>query len=206
MFGFSKIVHLELKSLAVKELQLREGQANDELHSVRMALPLPSMFGFSKIVHLELESLMVKELQLMEGQANDELHSVRMALSEKSFLFRKNLQLASSKLRKGRAWAKVHGVSQRVQAHWKSYNAARAAMVALGCLATMETKYQVLQCNQLKISTAAVKSGTGNAEHGSQWQDDPLAWFWTMNIESEIHSSNMLSECKSYPVLTCIHA
>jgi hypothetical protein len=92
------------------------------------------------------------------------------------------------------------------RAHRKSYNAARAKMVALGCSATMETKYQVLQRNQLKISTAAVRSGTGNAERGSRRQDDPLAWFWTMNIESEIHSSDMLRECKSYSVLTCIHA
>ena len=169
-------------------------------------LPLPSKFGLSQISRLDLDSLAKKELQLREGQANDELHSVRMALGEKSFLFRKNLRLASSKFKKGRAWLKVHAVTRRVQAHRKAYNAARAAMVALGCSATMEMKYQVLQRNQLKISTAAVSGGTGNAEGGSRRQNEPLAWFWTMNVESDIQASDMLRECKSYSGSTCTHA
>jgi hypothetical protein len=78
-------------------------------------LLLPSTFGFPKITVLGLGSLAEKELQLQEGQANDELQGIRMALSEKSFLFRKDLCLAQSKLKKGRAWGKVHKVSWQVQ-------------------------------------------------------------------------------------------
>jgi hypothetical protein len=132
-------------------------------------LPLPSIFGFPQITLLGLNSLVDKELKLREGQANDELQGVRMALSEKSFLFRKNVHLAQSKFKKGRAWSKVHAVSCWVQAQYQVYNAARATMVALGCPVEMQTKYQVLHWHQLKISTAAVRAGngTGSVEAGS---------------------------------------
>jgi hypothetical protein len=80
-------------------------------------LPLPSTFGFPQITVLGLGSLAKKELQLWEGQANGELQGIRMALGKKSFLFRKDLCLAHRKLKKGRAWGKVHKVSQQVQAH-----------------------------------------------------------------------------------------
>jgi hypothetical protein len=160
-------------------------------------LPLPSTFGFPEITRLGLNSLAKKELALREGQANDELQDVRMALGEKSFLFRKNLRLATSKLKKGKAWGKVHGISRRVQAHRLVYNAARAAMVALDCTAEMRNKYQVLSREQLKISTAAVRSGTGSAQHGSRRQDEPLSWFWTMNLKADVLASDMLRECKS---------
>ena len=64
-------------------------------------LPLQSTFGFPCITQLGVDLLAEKELKLREGQANDELQSVRMALSEKSFLFRKNVHLAKSKLKRG---------------------------------------------------------------------------------------------------------
>ncbi|KAF8239120.1 hypothetical protein L208DRAFT_994141, partial [Tricholoma matsutake] len=148
-------------------------------------LPLPSTFGFPQITQLGLDSLTKKELKLREGQANNELQGVRMALGEKSFLFRKNLCLATSKNKKGRAWSKVHAISCQVQAHCQVYNAARAAMVSLGCSAEMQSKYQVLCWDTLKISTAVVRGGTGNAEGGSQTQDEPLAWFWTINVQAD---------------------
>jgi hypothetical protein len=88
------------------------------VHTTEMGpLLLPSTFGFSQITVLGFGSLAEKELQLWEVQANDELQGVRMALGEKSFLFRKDLCLAQSKLKKGRAWGKVHKVSWWVQAH-----------------------------------------------------------------------------------------
>jgi hypothetical protein len=162
-------------------------------------LPLPSTFGYPQITTLGLDSLAEKELKLREGQANDELRGVRMALGEKSFMFRKNVRLAQSKLKKGRAWSKVHGVSRRVQAHRQVYNAARVAMVSLGCPAEMQSKYQVLRRDQLKISTAAVRggTGTGSAEAGSRRQDEPLAWFWTLNVQADVEASDMLKECTS---------
>jgi hypothetical protein len=166
-------------------------------------LPLPSTFGFPQITLLGLDSLAEKELKLREGQANDELQGVRMALGEKSFLFRKNLRLATSKNKKGRAWSKVHAISRRVQAHRQVYNTARAAMVSLGCSAEMQSKYQVLRRDQLKISTAAVRggTGTGNAEGGSRRQDEPLAWFWTINVQADVEASEMMKEC----MYTSIH-
>lgn len=162
-------------------------------------LPLPSTFGYPHITTLGLDSLTKKELKLREGQVNDELWGVRMALSEKSFMFRKNVHLAQSKLKKGRAWSKVHGVSCRVQAHHDVYNAARVATLLLGCPAEMQTKYQVLHWDQLKISTVAVRgsTGTSSAEARSCWQDEPLAWFWTLNVQADIEASDMLKECMS---------
>jgi len=101
-------------------------------------LPLPSTFGFPEITCLGQESLAKKELSLREGQANDQLQGVRMALGKKSFLFRKDLHLAKSKFKKGRAWSKVHAVSWWVQAHHQVYNSVRAAMVALQCTIDMQ--------------------------------------------------------------------
>ncbi|KAF8230102.1 hypothetical protein L208DRAFT_1015466, partial [Tricholoma matsutake] len=74
------------------------------------------------------------------------------------------------------------------------YNAVRAAMVLLGCSAEMQSKYQVLHLDALKISTAAVRGGTGNAEGGSQRQDEPLAWFWTINVQADVKASKMMKE------------
>jgi ABC-type branched-subunit amino acid transport system ATPase component len=89
-----------------------------------------------------------------------------MALSKKSFLFRKDVRLAKSKNKKERVWSKIHAINQRVQAHRQVYNAAQAALIALGCSATMQSKYQELLYTQLKVLTAAVKSGVGSAEGG----------------------------------------
>ena len=170
-------------------------------------LPLPSTFGCPQITLLGLAALAEKECKLREGQANDELRGLRMALGEKSFMFRKNVRLAESKLKKGRAWSKVHGVSRRVQAHRQVYNAARAAMVSLGCPAEMQIKYQVLRRDQLKISTAAVRggTGTGSAEAGSRRQDEPLAWFWTLNVQADGEASDMLKECMSTFIPSAAH-
>ncbi|KAF8230884.1 hypothetical protein L208DRAFT_1101329, partial [Tricholoma matsutake] len=74
------------------------------------------------------------------------------------------------------------------------YNAARAAMVSLGCSPEMQSKYQVLHWDELKISTAMVRGGTGNAEGGSQRQDEPLAWFWTINVHADVKASKMMKE------------
>ena len=163
-------------------------------------LPLSSTFGFPRIALLGLDLLATKEWHLREGQANDELHGVRMALGEKSFLFRKDVCLAQSKFEKGRAWSKVKGVSRQVQAHRQVYNAARAAMVELGCPVDMLARYQVLHRDQLKVSTAAMRGGigTGSAEGGSWRQNEPLAWFWTMNVQADIEASDMLKDCKSF--------
>jgi hypothetical protein len=169
-------------------------------------LPLPSTFDVVQLTSLGLDSLAAKELKLREGQANDELQGVRMALGEKSFLFRKDVRLAQSKLKKGRAWSKVHKISRRVQAHRQVYHAARAAMISLGCSTEMQAKYQVLRRNQLKVSTAAVRggTGTGSTESGSRRQNEPLAWFWTMNIQADVEASAMLKECK-YPLIHAAH-
>jgi len=176
------------------------GPAPTILHTAETRpLPLPSTFGFPRISQLGLDSLAEKELKLREGQANDELQGVRMALGEKSFLFRKDVRLAKSKLKKGRAWSKVVGIGRRVQAHRQLYNVSRAAMVSLACPVEMQTKYQVLRREQLRISTAAVRGGTsiGSAEAGSRRQDEPLAWFWTINVQADIAASDMLKECTS---------
>ncbi|KAF8219994.1 hypothetical protein L208DRAFT_1044301, partial [Tricholoma matsutake] len=74
------------------------------------------------------------------------------------------------------------------------YNAARAAMASLGCSPEMQSKYQVLCWDELKISTAAVRGGTSNAEGGSRRQDEPLPWFWTINVQADVEASKMMKE------------
>ncbi|KAF8218397.1 hypothetical protein L208DRAFT_1351898, partial [Tricholoma matsutake] len=78
--------------------------------------------------------------------------------------------------------------------HHQVYNAARAAMVSLGCSPEMQSKYQVLRRDKLKISTAVVRGGTGNAEGGSRRQDEPLPWFWTINVQADVEASEMMKE------------
>jgi hypothetical protein len=50
-----------------------------------------------------------------------------------------------------------------------------------------------------------VKSGVGSAEGGSWHQDEPLAWFWMMNVSSDIEGSEMLRDCTSFSplVISC---
>lgn len=57
----------------------------------------------------------------------------------------------------------------------------------------------MLRWDQLKVSTAAVRggTGTGSAEAGSRRQDEPLAWFWTINVQADVEASDMLKECMS---------
>jgi hypothetical protein len=71
-------------------------------------------------------------------------------------------------------------------------------MVSLGCSTEIQTKYQILQQDQLKVSTAAMRSGTGSGStaSGSWRQDEPLAWFWTMNLLANFEASDMLKECR----------
>lgn len=116
-------------------------------------LPLPSTFGVDNFDELDLTALATKELQLWEGHANDALYGVRMALGEKSSLFRNDLCLANSKLKKGRAWSKVHAVSWWVQHHHQIYNTAQNGLVQLSASEDIQTKYQVLHWNQLKVTT-----------------------------------------------------
>lgn len=63
----------------------------------------------------------------------------------------------------------------------------------------MQANYQVLCQDQLKVSMAAVRgsTGTSSAEAGSRQQDEPLAWFWTINVQANIEASDMLKECMS---------
>jgi hypothetical protein len=147
----------------------------------------------------------VKELELREGQANDELSLVQMAVSEKSFLCHKDVRLAKNKNKKGRAWSKIHAINRRVQVHQQVYNAAQAALIALGCSAAMQSRYQELLQTQLKILTVAVKSGVSSTKGGSWRQDELLAWFWTMNVSSDVEGSEMLRDCMSFSasVISC---
>jgi hypothetical protein len=123
--ALQKIHDLPLKLVPVSQAPNYQTDMDDDLYNpfiiaplllvVNTAkthpIPLPSTFGLSQISQLGLHTLTEKEKRLREGQANDELQGVRMALGEKSFLFRKNVHLAQSKFKKGKAWSKVHGVS-----------------------------------------------------------------------------------------------
>ena len=152
---------------------------------------LPSSIGHEHCTKLGLQSLVFKELALREGQANDSLQAIRLAIGEKSFRFRKQLRLATSKKKKTRSWDGIHSVGKRLQHHRLVYRQARYAMVRLGVnQEKLDTDYRELHDDDLQTSTAVVEPNA----RGQRKKE--LSWIWQktgMNISNQM---TVVNECE----------
>lgn len=147
-------------------------------------LCFPSTLGAEALKAAGFNALIEKELMLRKGQANDSLQGVRTSLGEKSFLFRHDLRLADSKVKKTKAWTRLVTVNKKVNRHRWVYEKSRAAMIRLGADTETMQEYRTLTRDDCRVSTAVMmpnKSGERDAK---------LAWFWTLRPpESSDHTS-----------------
>lgn len=135
---------------------------------------MPSTIGAEPLKAAGFGALMSKELSLQKGQANDSLHGVRSCVGEKSFLFRHDLRLADSKVKKTKAWTRLLKSNQKLNKQRWIYMKARSAMMALGANAEEMRQYQILTPEDVRVSTAVAEPNL------SGQRDVSLAWFWTL--------------------------
>lgn len=137
------------------------------------------------------KALRHKELTLRQGQANDALQGLRSALGEKSFLFRQDLRLADSKIKKTCSWTRVTGVNKKLNYQRWVYTKARRAMVTLGADAALLKQYQVLKREDLRVSIAIMTPNAPGQRNVS------LAWFWNLDlgVGAAHGDDNLLTEC-----------
>jgi hypothetical protein len=151
---------------------------------------LPSTIGHERCAKLGLQALIEKETALREGQANDALQAIRLAIREKSFRFRKQLRLATSKKKKTRSWDGIHIVGKRLQHHRLVYRQARYAMNRLGVQKDkLEKQFPELKDDDLQTSTAVMEPNA----RGQRKKE--LSWIWQtpgINITSQ---TNVVNEC-----------
>lgn len=137
-------------------------------------LCFPSTIGGDALKAAGYGGLVEKELLLRQGQANDSLQGVRTSLGEKSFLFRHDLRLADSKVKKTKSWTRLVTVNKKVNQHRWAYEKCRAAMIRLGADDNLLGIYRTLTREDCKVSTAVMMPNQ------SGQRDITLAWFWTL--------------------------
>ncbi|KAF8234896.1 hypothetical protein L208DRAFT_1047501, partial [Tricholoma matsutake] len=68
------------------------------------------------------------------------------------------------------------------------YNTAQNGLVQLSASEDIQTKYQVLHWNQLKVTTQILQWDRSTP------RDEPLEWFWKVNIKADMEQSDMVKE------------
>lgn len=150
-----------------------------------MHLSFPSMIGSEILRATGYGALAEKELLLRKGQANDTLQAVRTTLGEKSFLFRHDLRLADSKVKKTKSWTRLITVNKKLNAQRWIYKKCRLAMIELAGGETEIPEYRELTREDVRVSTAVMKPNQAGQ------RDASLAWFWTLPYPTvEVHGEN----------------
>lgn len=154
-------------------------------------LRLPSNMSVEGNLSGPLKKMRAEELNLRIGHANDILQQLRILLAKKSFLFRTSVRSANSQQRKTRARKETSVVEKAVRHQVKLYYRTRAAMVRLGATEAVSSKYQALQPEQIKVSTAVVDPNA----RGQRLTQMP--WFWRVNIREDVDEDEAMMECES---------
>jgi hypothetical protein len=142
------------------------------IHPELVKLPLPSHVGIRLCRELGLSQIASQEVELRKGQAHECLHQLKLALGLKSALFRKTIRLPKSQKTKTRSRTAVRNIEAGVRLHVRRYNAARQALVSLGCSEQDLKEFQVIRKEDLKISRDITE------ENRFGQRSDSIAWFW----------------------------
>jgi len=113
-----------------------------------------------------------EELELCIFQAESQLTHLRDLIADKSFHFSDLIRPATSKDIKTRARTAVDGLNTRIAFHARMYNRARARMIALGAEADLLMRYQFLEKEHTKSSTAVLDFNTPGSSNIK------LSWIW----------------------------
>ena len=175
-----------LSSTTVSDLPQMEESVPPENHP----LSLPSALGCSLSdtgVPYEMAS---GEVEMRIGQANDALHDLRISIAHKSFLYRTQVRNnAPTRTYVTRSYGEVHNLQISIEQAAKTYRLARSAMEKLGVSTSVLSKYQPLNKEDLRASTAVANSNAPGQRH------DSLSWIWHTSIPSR--NVACLDECMS---------
>lgn len=155
-----------------------------------IALLLPSRLGKVTCRAQHIKGIAQKEIKLRVGQANDALHQLRQAIGHKSFLFRKRLRNAKSKVRKTKAWDDINAVGTTVTHHRRVYNNARNALRSIGAPSEILDEYRPITSADTKSSTIIVDPNARGQRNKS------LPWFWGSNTPSAPDNGEIMAECE----------
>jgi hypothetical protein len=119
-------------------------------------LCFPSVIGAKECRQQGKEALAEKELTLCQGQANNCLHDIQTMLGKTSFLFRHDLRLSDSKVKKTKAWTRLVTVNKKVNKERWTYQKARSALIDLGADASTLDHYKPLTQQDMRVSTTVM--------------------------------------------------
>jgi hypothetical protein len=134
-----------------------------------------------------LRSARIKEVRLRCGQANDILENMRKLIGEKSFLFRDNIRLATSKHTKTRGFDRVSCLDRDLRILLRQYKQVRAAFISLDADQSVLDKYQTIDRVDLKAQSVVVEPNAGG-------RNTSQSWFWNLDIEHDASQSDYMAE------------
>lgn len=161
----------------------------------RLTIYLPSTIGMQVCVAMGYIKAAQMEKRLRVGQQNDALQNIRVAVSRKACIFRDGIRASKSKKKKTRSWDHLHAVDLSVRHNTRVYDCARASMMRLNPSNDELERYKPLTKEDLKVDTARVEPGL-RGHRGSH-----LAWFWTMDIASDVEQQEGMRECRPHAQL-----
>lgn len=156
----------------------------------KLTIYLPSTIGMQVCTTMGYIKAAKMEKRLRIGQQNDVLQNIRVAVSRKACIFRDGIRASKSKKKKTRSWDHLHAVDLSVRHNARVYDRARTSMMRLNPSDTELERYKPLSKEDLKVDTARVEPGL-RGHRGSH-----LAWFWTMDIASDVEQQEGMRECK----------
>ena len=170
----------------------------DAVPPEKQLIPLPSSFG-AEACNGPLGRLALVELDLRIGQANDILRFLRTAIGQKSFLYRTNVRHPSgnSGYRKTtRSYAEVQAVELTITQGAKVYSSIRTAMERLGADGEVMERFQKLEKEDLKASTAVIDPNARGE------REKTLSWIWRIGQPDGSADPEWLDERKGFPITT----
>ncbi len=155
----------------------------------RQLLPFPSAFSSGDMASwtdtrkIDFEKLRETELALRRGHAEDCLEAVRGALIQLSWVF-KNKVRGSEGADRTRSYDRVKQLDMVWRLQRRVYNLNRKAMLILGDVGEINTKFPVLEKSECTVKTAVESA---NERGQSRYR---LPWFWSADRGGNLPTAN----------------
>jgi hypothetical protein len=110
-------------------------------------------------------------------------------IAEKSFQYSNVIRVAPRKSIRTRARMALVELDRRISFHCRAYKRCRAAMIRLGANADILSRFQNLEKEHIKSSTAVVDP---NIPGSSTLK---LSWIWQSGFNTDLGSTQAVQEC-----------
>lgn len=172
----------------------RNNQTQNDAFAELVQLHMPSRIGLarSRAQGHARAARMEKELRI--GQLNDALKNVRVAICRKAVIFREGLRQATGKKQKARSWDHIHAVDGSVRHNAKIYRRGRMSLLRLDVTKEEMDRFRPLKREDLNVNTARIEGGIRGQ------RDKHLAWFWTIDVASDVEAVDGMTECECVSV------